>query len=323
MKSVLLFAGLMTAFSIAPLKAQSLDYPTKPITMVVPFSAGGPSDVLARTYAEGLTKKFGQTVVVENKPGAGGNIGTNQVARSDPAGYSLVLGMVGTHAINQSLYKKIPHNVVDDFAPIALVGSAPIVLVASRDSGLRSIGELLKKAKDQPGSISYASPGAGTPQHLAAELLQREAGIQLGHIPYKGGAPALNDVLGNHVELGFVSLPAALPHIRSGKVYALGLASAERSGIAPDITTIAEEGVPGYAVENWYALFGPAAMPADRVQALNSALLEIVNQPETKERLAGAGFNALHSKASELKDYQRKEVARWQEIIRDAGISVE
>lgn len=324
MNRILLLLFLMgTQFTVQSAAHASSAYPSQPIHMIVPFSAGGPSDVLARTYAEGLGRLLGQTVIIENKPGAGGNIGTTYVAKAASDGYTLVLGMVGTHAINQSLYGKLPHDVITDFAPVSLVGNAPIVIVAHPEAGLKSLPDVLSKARAHPGELKFASPGAGTPQHLTGELLNYQANIKLDHIPYKGGAPALNDVLGGHVSIGIVSLPAALPHIRTGKIVAIGLASAERSPIADDIPTISEQGLSGFAVDNWYGIFAPAGTTQAIIDTLNRTLAEIASTPATNEQLSGAGFTPMHNLPAELAQYQREEVKKWRQLIQASGLTVD
>ena len=297
-------------------------YPSQPIRLIIPFSAGGPSDVLARSYAEGLGRAFGQTIVVENRPGAGGNIGSAQVAKSAPDGYTLVLGMVGTHAINYALYREMPYQ-PGDFAPVSLVGSAPIVVVAHPGSGYKTLKDLIehkKKGSDVPG---YGSPGPGTPQHLTGEMIKRQANIELSHIPYKGGAPALNDVLGGHVPLAIVSLPAALPHIRKGALHALGVASSARSPIADDIPTLAESGLPGFEVENWYGVFAPAGTPAAAIDRINSGLSALAQDETVRTRLSAAGFVPLHDTPAAFARYVDTEVQKWKEIVKASGATAE
>lgn len=297
-------------------------YPSQPIRLVIPFSAGGPSDVLARTYADGLGRELGQTIVVENKPGAGGNIGSAFVAKAPPDGYSLVLGMVGTHAINYGLYPDMPYSPAD-FAPVSIVGSAPIVVVAHPSSGLKTIKDLIDHKKANGAPVSYASPGAGTPQHLTGEMIKQQAKVDLEHVPYRGGAPALNDVLGGHVPLAIISLPAALPHIRKGSLNALGVASAQRSPIANDIVTIAESGLPGFEVDNWYGVFAPAGTPAPVVEKINLTLGKLAQEPALRQRLSDAGFVTLHDTPSQFATYVNTEVAKWKDIVKVSGATAQ
>jgi len=297
-------------------------YPDQSIRLVIPFSAGGPSDVLARSYAEGLGRELGQTIVVENKPGAGGNIGSAFVAKAPPDGYSLVLGMVGTHAINYGLYPDMPYSAAD-FAPVSIVGSAPIVVVAHPGSGFKTIKDLIDHKKANGAPPSYASPGAGTPQHLTGEMLKQQANVELVHVPYRGGAPALNDVLGGHVPLAIISLPAALPHIRKGSLNALGVASAQRSPIATDIATIAESGLPGFEVDNWYGVFAPAGTPASVIEKLNLTLGKLAQDPMIQQRLADAGFVTLHDTPSQFAAYVKAEVVKWKDIVKVSGATAQ
>src|SRR5687768_5307459 len=228
--------------------AASQDYPNKTIRMIVPFAAGGPTDVIARTIAQKLTESWGQPVVIDNRGGAGGNLGTDIAAKAAPDGYTVVMVIVG-HAINASLYSKLPYDPVKDFAPVSPTGAATIVLVAHPSLQAKTVKELTALAKSKPGKINWGSPGTGTPHHLAGEMFKTLTGIEMVHIPYKGAAPAIVDLLGGQVSLAFVSLPAALPHIRAGKLTAIGTSGAQRSAVAPDVATIAEAGFPGRSEE--------------------------------------------------------------------------
>jgi tripartite-type tricarboxylate transporter receptor subunit TctC len=294
-------------------------YPNKPIHMIVPFSAGGPSDVLARAIGQKLGDNVGQPVIIENRPGAGGNIASDYVAKSPPDGYTLMIATVGTHAINASLYSKLPFDTVRDFAPIALVASATIILVAHPSVPAKTIKELVTLAKSKPNQLSYASPGSGTPQHLAGELLDTVTGIEMVHVPYKGAAPALNDLLGGQVSLGFVSLPAALPHVKAGKLRALGVTAAKRSDVAPDVPTIEEAGVPGYEVENWYGVLAPAGTPKEIVNKLNTEILKLLKTKEVKELLDNQGFEILQSSPEQFAAFEKTELVKWAKLVKLSG----
>jgi tripartite-type tricarboxylate transporter receptor subunit TctC len=294
-------------------------YPNKPLHMIVPFSAGGPSDVLARAIGQKLGDNLGQPVIIENRPGAGGNIASDYVAKSPPDGYTLMIATVGTHAINASLYSKLPFDTVRDFAPVALVASATIILVAHPSVPAKTVKELVALAKSKPNQLSYASPGSGTPQHLAGELLDTVTGIEMMHVPYKGAAPALNDLLGGQVSLGFVSLPAALPHVKAGKLRALGVTAAKRSDVAPDVPTIAEAGVPGYEVENWYGVLAPAGTPKEIVNKLNAEILKLLKTKEVKELLDNQGFEILQSSPEQFAAFNKTELVKWAKLVKLSG----
>jgi tripartite-type tricarboxylate transporter receptor subunit TctC len=294
-------------------------YPNKPIHMIVPFSAGGPSDVLARAIGQKLGENLRQSVVIENRPGAGGNIASDFVAKSPPDGYTLMLATVGTHAINASLYGKLPFDTVRDFAPIALVASATIVMVAHPSVPAKSVREFVALAKSKSQALSYASAGSGTPQHLAGELFATLTGIEMVHIPYKGAAPALNDLLGGQVSTAFVSLPAALPHVRAGKLKAYGVTAAKRSEVAPDVPTIAEAGVPGYEVENWYGVLAPAATPREIIERLNTEILKLLKTKEVKELLNNQGFETLESTPEQFAAFNKTELVKWAKLVKLSG----
>lgn len=294
-----------------------VEYPTKPLRLVVPFSAGGPTDVLARAIAQKLGESLGQSVVVENRAGAGGNIASDFVAKSPPDGHTLVLANVGTHAINPSLYSKLPFDTLRDFAPIALVASASIVMVAHPSVPAASVKEFIALAKSQP--LSYASAGTGTPQHLAGELFNMLTGAKLAHIPYKGGSPALNDLLGGQVSTAFVSLPAALPYVQTGKLRAFGVTTAKRSEAAPELPTLAEAGVPGFEVDNWYGVLAPAGTPKNVVAKLNSEIVKLMSTPEMRKRLGDQGFEILRSTPEEFAAFNKTELVKWARVIKLSG----
>lgn len=294
-------------------------YPAKPVRLLVPFSAGGPTDVLARAIGQKLGESLGQPVVIENRAGAGGNIGSDFVAKAPSDGYTLILGTVGTHAINASLYSKLPFDVTRDFAPIALVASATIVMVANPSVPANTIKEFVALAKSKPGELHFASPGSGTPQHLAAELFKTMAGVEMTHVPYKGAAPALTDLLGGQVSLGFVSLPAALPHIKAGKLKAFGVTAARRSAVAPDVPTIAQAGLPGYEVENWYGVLAPAGTSKEIVHKLNAEIVKLLQAPDVRERLNGQGFEILQSSPEQFDAFLKSELVRWAKVVKLSG----
>lgn len=314
--SMLAICGL--ALVAAPAQAQPA-YPSKPVRLIVPYSSGGPSDVLARAIGQRLGESLGQPVVIENRTGAGGNIGTEQVAKAAPDGHTLILGTVGTHAINSSLYSSLPFDVARDFAPVALVASATIVMVSTPAVPAATLKEFVSFAKSKPAQLSFASPGSGTPHHMAAELFKTMAGVEMTHIPYKGAAPAITDLLGGQVPVGFVSLPAALPHVKAGKLRAVGVTAAKRSAVAPEVPTIAEAGLPGYEVDNWYAVFAPVGTSKDIVNRLNAEIVKLMQAPEVRERLNSQGFEILQSTPEQLAEFQKTELAKWARVVKASG----
>ena len=297
-------------------------YPNKSIRLVVPFPAGGPTDVIARAVAQKLTESMGQQVVIDNRGGSGGNIGADIVAKSAPDGYTLLMAIV-SHAINASLYSKLPYDTVKDFAPITRTGSATIIMIAHPSLPAKSIREFIALAKARPGQLSFASPGSGTPHHLAGELLKTTAGIDMAHIPYKGAAPAVIDLMGGQVPVGFVSLPAALPHVKAGKLTALGITTSKRSAIAPEIATFAEAGLAGYDLENWYGALAPGGTPKEIVDRLNAEIVRALQLPDVKERLYSQGFEIHTSTAEEFAAFIRSEIVKWAKIVKASGAKVD
>jgi tripartite-type tricarboxylate transporter receptor subunit TctC len=309
-------AGLALAGLAVSASAQN--YPNKTIRMIVPFPAGGPTDIIARAVAQKLTDTMGQPVVIDNRGGSGGNIGTEIVAKATPDGYTLLMAIV-SHAINPTLYSKLPYDPVKDFIPITKTGAATIILSAHPSVGARSIKDLIAIAKAKPGQLSFGSPGTGTPHHLAGELLKTMAGIDLIHVPYKGAAPAIADLLGGQVNTTVVSLPAALPHVRAGKIIALGITSATRSGVAPEVPTFAESGLGGYDLENWYGLMAPARTPKAIIDKLNHETVRTLQLPDVKERLNGQGFEIRTSTPDEFSAYLKTEIVKWAKIVKASG----
>jgi tripartite-type tricarboxylate transporter receptor subunit TctC len=298
------------------------DYPDKPIRLIVPFAAGGPSDVLARAIAQKLNAQFNQPVIADNKPGAGTNLAAEFVAKAPPDGYTLLLMMVGTQAINEAMYPKLGYNTVRDFAPVTLVAASSLTLVAHPSVQAKNFKELVALAKASPDKFNFGSSGSGTPLHLGGELLNNRAGIKLVHVPYKGAAPALNDVLGGQIELAMVGTPSALPYIKSGKLTAIGVTSLQRSANAPEVPTLAES-LPGYEVELVYSIVAPAGTPRDVVAKLNAEIIKVLAAPDTRERLAGQGFEVRTSTPEQLGVYVRSEIAKWAPIVKESGAKPE
>lgn len=308
--------GAVLAFGLGSALAQGA-YPSKPIRMVAPFPPGGPSDVLARAIGKELSEALGQPVLIENRAGAGGNIGSDAVAKAAPDGYTLLLGNVGTHSINASLYRQMPYDTVGDFAPIALVASSTLIMVAHPSLQVGSVKELVAKAKRE--KLTYGSAGVGTPQHLASELFNTMAGVSMTHVPYKGAAPLLADQLGGHIVLAIVGLPVALPHLKTGKLIALGVTSSQRSAVAPEVPTIAESGVPGYEVGTWYGVLAPAGTPKDIVVRLNGEIMKFLRRPEARAQFVKQGFEVLGSTPDEFAAHIRSEMRKWAKVVKDSG----
>ena len=314
------FAALALAATGAAVSAQA--YPHKTIRLIVPFPAGGPTDIIARTVGQKLTESMGQAVVIDNRGGSGGNIGADIVAKAAPDGYTLLMAIV-SFAINPSLYSKSPFDPVKDFAPITRTGAATIIFVASPAVGAKTIKDMIALAKAKPKQYNFGSPGAGTPHHLAGELLNTAAGIDLTHIPYKGAAPAIADLLGGQVNTAFVSLPAALPHVKAGKLVGLGITSPGRSVVAPDLQTFAEQGLGGYALENWYGALAPAGTPKDVITKLNVEIVKALQLPDVKERLISQGFETRTSTPDEFAAYLKSEIVKWAGIVKASGAKVD
>lgn len=294
-------------------------YPSKSIRMVVPFPPGGPADILSRAIGQKLTESWGQQVVVDNRSGAGGIIGSDIVAKATPDGYTLLMGFVGTHAINVSLYTKIPYDNVKDFEPVSLVATATMILVVHPSVPANSVRELISLAKSKPGELTFGSPGNGTPQHLAGELFNTMAGVKMLHIPFKGAVPAIIDLLAGRVLLIFSSAPPALPHVKTGKLRALAVTSAKRSSVVPDIATIAESGLPGYEVINWYGILTPAGIRKEIVTKLNAEIVKILNMSDVKERLSPQGIEIFSSTPVQFAAYIKNETEKWAKVVKYSG----
>lgn len=320
----LLFAAL--AAIALPSAAQSdvhKQLAAERFTIVSPFPPGGPVDTLARVLSDGLAKRYGQAAVVDNQVGAAGNIGMEKVKRAKGDGHTLLVIPAGNVTINPTLMPNFPFDMQKDFVPITMLAKAPNVLVASPASGIKSVKELVAQAKAKPGTLSYASPGVGSGLHLAGELFKQQAGIDLLHVPYKGTPPALNDVLGGSVPLMFSNLPATLPFIGNGKLIALGVTEAVRSPAAPDIPTLAEQGIQGVAVTSWYGLMAPRGTPAAVVDQLAKDAAEMLAQPEVRERLKAQGMTGAAMKPAEFATHIRDETAVWARIVKARNIVAE
>ena len=314
------FAGLTLAAS-APAAAQP--FPTKQLRMVVTFPTGGAPDILARTIAEKLDPSWGQTMIVDNKPGAGGNIGAEFVARAPADGHTLVMGTVGTHSINGSLYAKIPYDMVRDFAPVTLIASTPNLLVVNNDIPAKNLQELIALAKAKPGTLTYGSPGIGTSVHVSGELFNSLAGVKTTHVPYKGRQMAIPDLLGGSISMMFDNMPSAIPVVREGKLRAIGVTSAKRSASAPEIPTIAEQGLPGFEATSWFAVFAPAGTPRPVVDRLHAEIVRIFGLPDVQTKMKTLGLDLILGGPDELAKTQAAEIVKWAKVIKDSGAKAE
>jgi tripartite-type tricarboxylate transporter receptor subunit TctC len=328
MKSIVRHAALfllgVSAFALAAIAgAQAPAYPTKPIRLVVPFPAGGATDILAREVAKHLTDAWGQSVVVDNRPGAGGNIGSELVAKAAPDGYTLEMGTVGTHAINASLYSKMPYDHVKDFVPVILVAGVPNVLEVNPALPVNSVQELIAYAKANPGKLNFASSGSGTSIHLSGELFKVMAGVQMTHVPYKGSAPALQDLIGGQVQLMFDNLPPSLPQIKAGKLRALAVTSAGRAPALPDTPTVAEAGLPGFEASSWFGVLAPAGTPPEIVNKLNAEIAKWLASPGAKEKLANVGANIAGGTPEDFARHIQAETAKWAKVVKESGAKVD
>jgi tripartite-type tricarboxylate transporter receptor subunit TctC len=297
-------------------------YPDKPIKIVIPFAPGGPSDVLGRAIAQKLNVVLGQPVIADNKPGAGTNLAAEFVAKSPADGYTLLLMMVGTQAINEAMYPKLAYNTVRDFAPITLTAASSLILAAHPSVPAKNLKELVTLVKANPAKFNYGTAGAGTPLHLGGLLFNNLAGTDFQHVPYKGAAPAMNDVLGGQIQLILAGTPSVLQHIKSGKLNAMGVTSLKRSANAPDVPTIAES-YPGFEVELVYALVAPAGTPKDVVTKLNAEVTKALQDPEMRDKLAGQGFEVRTSTPEQLGSYIKSEITKWAPLVKESGVKPE
>lgn len=316
--------GLSAASLLAAgAQATAQQFPDRPVTLVVPFAAGGSTDVVARIIAQKMSDDLGQQVVVENVAGAGGNIGADRVARAEPDGYTILMGTVATHALNPLILKTKPYDPEKDFTPVSLLVVVPNVLVVNPELPAKTVQELIALLKADSEKYAYASSGNGTPLHLSGELFKAMAGVNIQHIPYKGAGPALNDVVGNQVPIMFDNLPSSSPHIKSGTLRALGVTTAERAPSFPDVPTIAEAGVPGYETYTWNALFAPAGTPKEIVDRLNASANKAMKDPAVIEKMNGFSARIVGSTPEELGAHVKAELAKWEPVVKGANISME
>ncbi len=310
------------ACAALPTLALAQEWPGKqPIRIIVPFAAGGTSDILARTLGEKLQAALKQTVVIENKAGAGGVIGADAAAKSAPDGYTFLLGTIASHAINPALQPKMPYDAMKDFAPVILLGSISNVLLVGGSQPYKTVGDIVAAAKKEP--LPFASAGQGSSQHMSGEMFKLLAGAPLTHVPYKGSAPAVQDVIGGQIPMSFETATVALPHVQSGKVRALAVTSAKRSKVLPDVPTLQEAGIAGFDVASWQAIYAPAGTPAPVVQRMNAEIEKILATAEVKAKLDGLGLDHAANTPEQFAAFGRSELAKWQKVVKDGNVKPE
>jgi tripartite-type tricarboxylate transporter receptor subunit TctC len=314
--------GFLVVLAVAAVGTAHAQYPAKPVRWVVPFPPGGGSDTLARIMSPKFGEILGQQIVIDNRPGAGANIGAEVAAKAPPDGYTILMGNVA-HAINMSLYAKPGYEIVKDFAAVNLLASTPNIVVVHPSLPVRSIQQLVALAKARPGELDVASSGAGSSAHLAGELFNNLAGTRMNHIPYKGGGPAVAALVGGEVSVGFATMPSVISHVKSGKMRGLAVTTAKRSPATPDLPTVSESGLKGYEAGTWYGLLVPVATPKDAVTRLHAESMKVIATPDVKQRLDTAGFETLGSTPEQFGSYIRSEVDKWTKVVRAAGVRVD
>ena len=319
--SLILLASSL--ISCAGVFAQTEQYPRKPIRIVVPYAPGGPADILARLIGLRLNEAWKQPVIVDNRPGGNTIIGAELVARAQPDGYTLLVTYVGTLAINPGLYQKLPYDTLRDFAPITMIATLPLILVVTPSLPANSVKELIALAKSQPGKLTYSSGGVGQGSHMAAELFSTMTGTKMTHVPYKGNAPAVADVVGGHISMIFDGMSSSLPHVRSGRLRALGVTTAKRSASSPELNTIEEAGVPGFDVGSWVGLLTTAGTPRPIITRLNQEVVRILELPESRERLFAMGHELQAGSPEQFGAYIKSEINKWAKVVRDSGAKAE
>ena len=310
-------ASLGAALLPAALAAEA--FPNKPITLVVPFVAGGTTDILARIVGQSLGEELGQPVIIDNRAGAGGNIGGQFAARAPADGYTLFMGTVGTHAINEWLYKKMPFNPTKDFAPLTRVANVPNLLVANPAQPFKNVKELISYAQAHPGQVNFGSSGSGSSIHLSGELFKMMAKVDMIHIPYKGSAPAVTDLLGNQIAIMFDNMPSAIQHVRSGKLRPLAVTTAKRSPELPDVPTVAEAGVPGYEATSWFGLFTPTKTPAEVQAKLHAAIIKVLQKPDVIKKIGDQGGEVVTESQAEFAKFIAAENNKWKQVVKTSG----
>jgi tripartite-type tricarboxylate transporter receptor subunit TctC len=315
--------ALLVAMSLASCAALAQTYPSRPIKVIVPFPAGGGTDIIAREVANKVATQQGWTLVVDNKPGSGGNLGVDAAAKAAPDGYTIVLGQTSNLAINPTLYTKLPYDPQKDLAPIGLVASSPLVLVVAADSPYKTLADVIAAGKAKPEAINYASSGSGTVAHLAVEQFQKVAGVKFTHVPYKGAAQGVTDLIGGQIQLYMSSIPTLIGHIRNGKMRAIAVTSDKRVNDLPTVPTIAEFGYKGFEAVTWFGIAGPAAMPKDAVVKLNGAFNKALQDAEVKKKLEGQGADVLGGTPEQFGKLIQDDIVRWGKVVKDSGAKVD
>jgi tripartite-type tricarboxylate transporter receptor subunit TctC len=316
-------AALVIVLAVIAAGTSAQTYPTRPIRLVVPFPAGGTTDILAREVGQRLSVSFGQPVVIDNRPGAAGNIGSDLVAKSAPDGYTLLMCTVSTHAINPNLYAKLPYDHVKDFAPVILVAGVPNVLEVTPSLPVNTVSDLIKLAKEKPGQINFASSGSGTSIHLSGELFKTMAGVDMTHVPYKGSAPAITDLMGGQVQVMFDNLPSSLQQIKAGKLRAIAVTSAQRAPSLPNVPTIAESGLAGFEASSWFGVVAPAGTPQAIIARINADINQWLQSPDAKEKLLAQGAAAAGGTPEQFAAYIRTETEKWAKVVKASGAKVD
>ena len=315
--------AFVTALMLHSTMAIAQLYPVKSIRLIVPFAAGGSSDTLARTLGQALSESFGQQVVVDNRPGAGGNIGMELAAKASPDGYTMVLADVANLAISPTLYAKLPYDPVRDYSPVNMPATSPNVMLVHPSVAATTLKELLTLAKEKPRKITYASAGVGQVGHLTGEMLNQLAGVEMVHVPYKGSSQAVIDLVGGHIQVMFSAFSSTLPHIKAGRLRALAVTSRTRSAAVPDVPTIAESGFPGFEAVTWYSVVAPARTPRDAIERLNGEILQALGAAQVKERLSVLGFEIVGSPPDVLAAYIKSEIVKWAPVVKASGAKVD
>jgi len=312
-------AAVSLGAALVPAAFAAEAFPNKPITMVVPFVAGGTTDILARIVGQSLGEELGQPVIIDNRAGAGGNIGGQFAARAPSDGYTIFMGTVGTHAINEWLYKKMPFSPNKDFAPLTRVANVPNLLVANPAQPFKNVKELISYAQAHPGQVNFGSSGSGSSIHLSGELFKMMAKVDMIHIPYKGSAPAVTDLLGNQIAIMFDNMPSAIQHVRSGKLRPLAVTTAKRSPELPDVPTVAEAGVPGYEATSWFGLFAPTKTPADVQAKLHAAIIKVLQKPDVIKKIGDQGGEVVTESQAEFGRFIAAENEKWKQVVKTSG----
>jgi tripartite-type tricarboxylate transporter receptor subunit TctC len=320
-RKILLASGAGALAAQWPITASAQAFPAKPIRFVMPYPPGGSSEILARPIAQEMTKQLGTSVIIDFKPGGGTTIGADMVAKSAPDGYNIVM-MLSAHAINATLMPKLPYDTVRDFAPITIAATLPLVVVVPAQSSIRSMADLLARARANPGKLTFASAGPGNTSHLSVEYLKSMLGLDMIHVPYKGSGPAIIGLLGGEVDFMFDSLSSSLPQIKGGKFRAIAMASAQRSRILPDVPTVAESGVPGFDVSVWYSVLAAAGTPAPIVNKLHTEIVRAMRAPEAKDKIEAAGYDIVGSTPEQAGEFIKAEIVRWAKVVKDSGATI-